>query len=240
MASQTEQQRLLLIDEEQELQVPSPQRRSQWMQTSIIAFILGAVFLLAYCTIDPFLIHFNQQSLRGSVQNTKIPALYKAVGVHAAADFTFQRFTVSEGEEVSKDEVVVLGEAHGQKMQVKAGFDGLVAGLPSMKQGDLVTKEAQLATIAVPNMGPLGAVGFLLLVSLVGTFFICIGMEAARHQDLTVPVTSKKTKKTKRVARSEEQHSGAEFKRAELPMPEKHPDGVQPPSLPRLWRSAHA
>merc|ERR1719230_1796753 len=147
----------------------------------------------------------------------KVSALYKAAEVHAEADFTFQRFTVSEGEEVIKNEVVVLGEAHGQKIQVKAGFDGLVIGLPSMKQGDLVTKDTQLATIAVPNMGPLGAVGFLLLVSLVGTFIICSGMEAARNRDLTVPVTSKKTKtkKTKRVAPSQEQHSRAEFKRAE-------------------------
>merc|ERR1719356_2045003 len=108
-----------------------------------------------------------------------------------------------------------------------------------MKQGDLVTKDAQLATIAVPDMGPLGAVGFLLLVSLVGAFIICTGMEA-RNQDLTVPTSNKMKTKTERVAPSEEQHSGAEFKRAELPMTEKHPEGEQHPSLPRLWRSAHA
>merc|ERR1740138_1896540 len=129
----TEAQRLLPIDEGELLQIETPRRDSgACKQAIIVTLILGAVCLFAWGTIDPFLNHpARDASLRGTIKkDSNVPSLYKAIGVQADEDFNFQRFAVSEGEEVNKGDILVVGTAHGEQVNVRAGFDGMVVQVP--------------------------------------------------------------------------------------------------------------
>eukprot|EP00933_Yihiella_yeosuensis_P082340 TRINITY_DN96195_c0_g1_i1.p1 TRINITY_DN96195_c0_g1~~TRINITY_DN96195_c0_g1_i1.p1 ORF type:complete len:310 (+),score=48.49 TRINITY_DN96195_c0_g1_i1:119-931(+) len=89
-------------------------------------------------------------------------------------DFKFIKWKVKVGDEVKKDDVILLAQANGTVNELKAGHEGLVRFLGSFAYGNQIPKGTQLAYIGHPRT-PVPILPPILTTLLMATlcFIIC-------------------------------------------------------------------